>query len=471
MSDVAQPAAPPSRRNYVLGVLNGTLGTAAYDFVHPDLLLNGLIFAVSRPAFGDKWAYFLVAILSVLNKGGSLLPQLYVSSRLEHRPRKQPFYIGLTVLRGFGSVLLVMAIWLMTSRVDATTLGLFFAGFLIVAVVMGAGHVVTLDMFGRMIQLDRVGTFLGTREFLGGALSFVAGLVLVQPILNRGRGQAGQGLLVSNYLILAIIGSALTIVAMGFLILCREEEGPRARRRTTFGESLVRGWRWLKRNPDYRSYFWLRVAFRINDLAMAFFLPYGQAKLSKPGDLVGVAVLGGVLVATYKLSRVLSSALWGWMVDRYGDRTCLVWTGVCFVLAPALALVAPQLPAAFSVPLWGTRAVLDLPLVLYLLALAVIGAAYQGSIIGGNRFLIGRAPPRRRLSYIGFLNTVTSPLTLLPLAAAAVAAQFGVTTLFAAIVAGGGLYFFAARKVRPESELALRRLSRPAGVPAPEGGP
>jgi hypothetical protein len=133
--------------------------------------------------------------------------------------------------------------------------------------------------------------------------------------------------------------------------------------------------------------------------------------------------------------------------------------------------VAPQLPAAFSVPLWGTRAVLDLPLVLYLLALAVIGAAYQGSIIGGNRFLIGRAPPRRRLSYIGFLNTVTSPLTLLPLAAAAVAAQFGVTTLFAAIVAGGGLYFFAARKVRPESELALRRLSRPAGVPAPEGGP
>jgi MFS family permease len=471
MSEVAETVAPPSRRNYVLGVLNGALGTVAYDFVHPDLLLNGLIFAVSRPAFGDLWAYFLVAILSVLNKGGSLLPQLYVSSHLEHRPRKQPFYIGLTVLRGIGAALLVSAIWLMASRVDAVTMGLFFLGFLIVAVAMGAGHVITLDMFGRMIQLDRLGTFLGTREFLGGALSFVAGLFLVQPILNRGHAEAGQTLVVSNYFILGFIGSVLTIIAMGFLILCREEEGPRARRRTTFGESLVRGWRWLKRSPDYRSYFWLRVAFRVNDLAMVFFLPYGQEKLSKPGDLVGVAALGGVLVATYKLSRVLSSALWGWTVDRYGDRTCLVWTGVCFLLGPILALAAPRMPAAFSLPLWGTRTVLDLPLVVYMLALVAIGAAYQGSIIGGNRFLIGRAPPRRRLSYIGFLNTVTSPLTLLPLAAAAVAGHFGVTTLFAAIISGGVLFFFAARKVRPESELALRRLSRAAGVPTADGGP
>jgi hypothetical protein len=466
MSDVAPVPTEPSRRNYVLGILNGALGTVAYDFVHPDLILAGLVFALSRPAFGDRWAYFLVAVLSIINKGGSLLPQLYVSSHLEHRPRKRPFYAFLTVVRACGAVLLVLAMWMMSRRVDAVTMSLFFVGFFVVAVCMGAGHVITLDMFGRMIQLDRIGTFLGTREFLGGAMSLVAGLVIVQPILNRGGASPDNSSLASNYFILGVIGSSLTVVAMVLLILCHEEEGPRARRRTTFIESLIRGWRWLKRNPDYRAYFWLRVAFRINDLALAFFIPYGEQKLKSSQDAVGVAVLGGVLVATFKLSRVASSALWGWTVDRFGDRATLVWAGVCFVLAPLLALAAPALPTGFSAPLPATRAVLDLPLVVYMLALVMIGAAYQGSIIGGNRFLIGRAPPRRRLSYIGFLNTITSPLTFLPMLAAVVASHFGVTTLFVAIIGGGVLYLCWASRVRPESELPLRRYARRA-APSP----
>jgi hypothetical protein len=336
---------------------------------------------------------------------------------------------------------------------------------------MGAGHVITLDMFGRMINMDRIGTFLGTREFLGGAFSFVAGLAIVQPILNRGQGSGDTAILASNFVWLGVIGATLTVLSMVALILCREEEGPRAKRRTTFLESLIRGWRWLKRNRDYRAYFWLRVAFRVNDLGMAFFIPYGVMKLKSGGETAGVVVLGGVLVATFKLSRVASSALWGWTVDRYGDRVTLVATGACFVLAPVLALAAPVLPPGFHVPIPTTSAALDLPLLVYLAALATIGAAYQGSIIGGNRFLIGRAPPRRRLSYIGFLNTLTSPLTLLPMLAALVAARLGVTALFVAIVGGGVLYLVGSLRIRPEAEiLPHRRRGVPAAEPA-EGGP
>ncbi|MBM4019012.1 MAG: MFS transporter [Planctomycetes bacterium] len=456
---------PVSRRNYVLGILNGALGTVAYDFIHPDLILAGLVFTLSRTAYGEGVAFFLVAVLSIINKGGSLLPQLYVSSLLEHRPRKRPFYVLLTFIRGGGAAALVLSIWLLASRVDALALAMFFISFLVIASCMGAGHVITLDMFGRMIKMDRIGSFLGTREFLGGALSLVAGLVIVQPILARGQAAADNAVLAFNYFLLGIVGSTLTVVSMTALILCREEEGPRARRRTTFLESLIRGWRWLKRNRDYRAYFWLRVAFRVNDLGLAFFIPYGEQRL-RPGDPGAVVVLGGLFVATFKLSRVLSSLLWGWTVDRYGDRACLVWTGMCFVLAPILALAAPLAPGAFAVPIPMTETVLDLPLVVYLLALAGIGTAYQGSIIGGNRFLIGRAPPRRRLSYIGFLNTVTSPLTLLPVLGAVVAAHLGVTALFVAIVGGGLLYLVWSIRMRPEAEMLAR--GRRGGVGEPE---
>jgi hypothetical protein len=466
----AAEAAGCSRRNYMLGILNGTLGTVAYDFIHPDLILAGLVFALARPVYGEEWAFFLVSVLSIINKGGSLLPQLYVSSMLEHRPKKRPFYGLLTVIRAAGTALLLVSMWLLASHVHWTTLTLFFGAFLIIAVCMGAGHVITLDMFGRMIRMDRIGAFLGTREFWGGAFSFVAGLFIVQPILNRGQG-GDNAALASSYFWLGVIGGTLTIIAMLALLACHEEAGPRAKRRTTLMESLIRGWRWLKRNRNYRAYFWLRVAFRINDLSMTFFIPYGATKLKTAGDTAGVVVLGGLLVATFKISRVCSSALWGWTVDRYGDRATLVWTGVCFVLAPLLALAAPLMPATFGVTFPGTKVILDLPLAVYLLALAAIGTAYQGSIIGGNRFLIGRAPPRRRLSYIGFLNTITSPLTFLPLVGAAVAAHWGVTTLFVAIIGGGLLYLVWAVRIRPEAKiLPVRRGGATQPEPA-EGGP
>jgi hypothetical protein len=74
----------------------------------------------------------------------------------------------------------------------------------------------------------------------------------------------------------------------------------------------------------------------------------------------------------------------------------------------------------------------------------------QASIIGGNRFLIRNAPPHRRISYVGFMNTITSPLALLPLVGAWVANTFGMTALFAGILSGGVLAIAAAVYMRPE---------------------
>ncbi|KPJ73180.1 MAG: hypothetical protein AMS14_06675 [Planctomycetes bacterium DG_20] len=202
---------------------------------------------------------------------------------------------------------------------------------------------------------------------------------------------------------------------------------------------------------------------------MTFFIPYGEQTLRSSGDVAGVAVLGGLMVATFKLSRLASSAVWGWMADARGDRAVLIGAGIGFTVAPALALAAPVLPEAFRLPIPMTGRSLDLPLLVYLAALVAIGAAFQASIIGGNRFLVGRAPPRRRLSYVGFLNTVTSPLTLLPLLAAAVAGHFGMTMLFAVIVAAGLLYLFWAVRVRPETGKAPVRGQGGPALPADSG--
>ncbi|HUV39493.1 MAG TPA: hypothetical protein VMY39_07750, partial [Planctomycetota bacterium] len=128
-----------------------------------------------------------------------------------------------------------------------------------------------------------------------------------------------------------------------------------------------------------------------------------------------------------------------------------------FLLMPVLALAAPRLPTVFELTLPGTDAVLTFPLCVYLLALAAWGAAIQASIIGGQRFTIGSAPPHRRISYMGFQNTVTSPLTLLPFAGAALAARFGVEVVFLIVVASSLLYLTSALRIIPEHKAVARR--------------
>jgi hypothetical protein len=471
-----------ARRNYLLGSLNGVIGNVSMDFIHPELILSGLVMALTGSVYG-------VALVNIINKLASLMPQLSVGSFVEHRPRKRPFYVMLIAVRVVSVGVILGTIWEMASGgwgVQAA----FFAAYFVWCLCGGAGHVIFLDMVGRLIPLSRVGGFFGIREFLGGVLSLVAGWLIIQPILDRNlpllaaaappvarvapaEGSAppaspaspvqpsrrpivrveqpeARRAVATNYLVLAVVGGALSVLAMGFLALCREQAGPMAVRPTTLEESLRRGFQWLREDADYRAYLWLRIAFRFTYLGLAFFIPFGVRRLTYEGSPLGVVALGGIMLTAIKTSRVVSSILWGKVVDRSGDRVCLVWTGAFFTLGPVLMLLAPVVPRVFRLPVPLTDVALDLPLCVYLAALVAVGAAFQGSIIGGNRFLIGNAPPDRRISYIGFLNTVTSPLTLLPALAALVAAHLGLTVLFVAIAAGGVLFLYWAWRLSPD---------------------
>ncbi len=447
------------RRNFTLGVLAGMIGETARDFIQPQLILAG--FFVSLAGEDGRFQYlFLVAMLTVVEKAAALGPQLLVGSRFEHFPRKRPVFITLSVAQVTAAVALVASLWLVAERSHPAARVLFFVVLFLNCAVGGALHVTFLDMMGRMIPSRRVGTFLGMRNVLGGILSVTAGALVIQPILSFVGQPAG-------YVVLGAIGTALIAVDLALFAMCREGSGPSARHRTTLGQSLRRGLGWLRRDRSYRAYLGTRTAFRINILTLAFFVPYGKERLAAAGGGVGVALLGGIMVAVFKLSRVVMSAVWASVADRYGYRACLVGAGICFFLAPVAVLAAPVLPTAFEVAMPWTRAVLDLPLLVYLAALVGFGAGLQGSMIGGNRFLVTCAPPHRRPSYIGFLNTVTSPLTLLPLVAVAVAYYWGMGVLFGSLLAGGLFYAIAASRMAPDPRVG--RMAETEGAPpAPE---
>lgn len=93
----------------------------------------------------------------------------------------------------------------------------------------------------------------------------------------------------------------------------------------------------------------------------------------------------------------LSNLLWGWLGDRYGNRTVVIGTAITGGLAPLLALLAPL-----------TTPVLFLPV------FASLGATLSGIRLGYTNFILEMAPVELRPTCVALQNTLLTPVSLLP---------------------------------------------------------
>ncbi len=415
--------APHARGNHIRGVAAGVFAETAREFIHPEIILTGLVYALTRSAV-------LAAMVPVINKIGIMGPQLIFGARVEHLPRRRPAFIIVTVVRSVAVFALAGSIGLLAIRgATAGALATFYLAYLVMCAASSCGHVVFMDMIGRLIPGNRVASFIGLRMVLGGVLAMAVAFLVIQPILTAVATPY-------NYLLLSAAGAVLVVIDMSIWCTARECPGPAAAQRARFTESLRRGFTWLREDARYRKFFWTRIGFRVSYLGLAFFIPFGEQQLSREGA-TGVALLGGILVGTQRISSILASALWGKVADRMGSRFTLIWAGLLLAAAPLLAVSATVVPRLYDVPLPGIDRGLDPPLTVYLLALVLLSFGVRAQVLGGQRLLITNAPPDRRPTYLSFLNTLVSPLTLLPLAGAWLAHLAGMTTLFLVAMVGG----------------------------------
>ena len=380
-------------RNYALGIVNGTLSRLGMGFIHPYLVLSAFVYEQTK-------SNVLVGLVVTLSTAGLMWPQLYISSRIEHLPRKRPFYIFSTVLRIVTLGIVVATMFLAGSVDSSWILAPFFVAYFVYRTGQGCGNPVFLDLVGQSVAPTRLGSFFAYRGLLGGGLSFVAGFVVLQPILDAIPSP-------TNYAVLGAI--AFVIMSCGWTAFAFVHE-PKDRappKRRSFRQTAADGGALVWRDTNYRLLLSIRILLRFDLLALAFYVPYGVERL-------GAEKMSGVFVGCMAVSRLASSLIWGKISDRKGNRLCLICSAVLLTLSPATALVASRLPALFQWALPFASAPLDLPITVYILALCMVGFGLEAAVIGLNAFMLESAPPERRPSYIAFVNTVSFPFTFLP---------------------------------------------------------
>ena len=384
---------PSTRRNYMLGVANGTMTRLGMGFINPYLVLSAFVYE-------QTGSNFLVGLTVALSTAGLMWPQLYISALVEHLPRKRPFYLFATALR-IVTLSVVVATMFLVGVVDRPwMIALFFVAYFAYRSGQGCGSPVFFDLVARSVGPRRVGGFFGYRALFGGLLSSLAGFAVIQPILNA---------LPSPYNYATLASIALVVMGCGWILFSLVHETAEARPpeernlRQTAADTGALMWR----DGNYRLLLLIRVLLRVDLLALAFYVPYGVERLGAVG-------LSGVFVGCMSVSRLASSLVWGQLSDRKGNRLCLMCGATLLTVSPALALTAPRLPGAFEWTLPFTAASLDLPMTAYVLALCMVGFAMEGWAIGLNAFILESAPPDRRPSYMAFLNTASFPFTFLP---------------------------------------------------------
>jgi len=169
------PAGDPHlKRNFTLGVLNGTFFMAALAFVAGSTVL---------PVFISKLtsSRTLIGIISHIEWFGWMFPQLLAAAFLAHRKKALGFYNTLSIIRLTLFGMVIASIFAFSDNYAAILL-IFGIGFTIFSLSSGLAGVAFMEVVGKAIPLKIRGSFFGWRMFSGGLLAALGGL-LVKKIM------------------------------------------------------------------------------------------------------------------------------------------------------------------------------------------------------------------------------------------------------------------------------------------------
>jgi Na+/melibiose symporter-like transporter len=262
------------------------------------------------------------------------------------------------------------------------------------------------DVTGKTIPKGRRGRLLAARGMIGGLLTIAVGLAI--------RFAFDEAAALRPALVLLFGGALLWLIAGLTFAGMAESPGAVAGGRNALGEASA-GFGLLREAPWFRRFLLVRAVLLSVELAAPFYVFYVKNLLPGQSKALGLIVIAAGLAAA------LSSPFWGRFADL-SSRKVLVLSGIMAAVTGAGALILGILPPALQSP--------------YLAAaiFILLGFAEAGVLLGRKTYLIDRADPDRRPTFVAFANSSIGVVALLFGALGLVAEAFGLSWLIAILV-------------------------------------
>lgn len=391
--------------NFMSLILDGSLFSMGVAFLETNTIFPALISQLTQNSV-------LIGLVSTIRNAGYLLPQLFVAGYAERLPFKKPFLRVNGLINRFSVVIMAaITFFLAGTNPSLALIGLIAANVLF-ALTDGIGGVPWIDLVAKTIPNTKRGTLFGVMQFVGGSGALLAGL-LIQRVLASSMGFP------NNYALLLIIGFVLLCGSFAGTMLVREQAGA-VRQGSTFAGYLARLPQAWRGNKLFQRMMFTRMLLAFLYLALPFYAVYARRVLGFPESTIGF------FVSAQMAGNIMAGLLWGYVGDRYGNKTVIRLAAVAAASTPALALVAGVM---------ARGSLVSLAIIPYLLLFATIGSTLSGMWMGFTNYLLELVEDVDRPTYVGMMNTLTAPFTFLPVLGGVLIQVLSYEVLFAATLA------------------------------------
>ncbi|WP_069383339.1 MFS transporter [Halomonas caseinilytica] len=412
--DIPDAACREQPRNALLHLLAALGNKLADELSSARLVLPWLLGTIGAPAW-------MVGLLVPIREAGALLPQLLVAGLIRQHPRRKwAWAIG-----GLFQALCAAGLALLALFGQGGTGGaLVLAALTVLSLARGLSSIATKDVMGKTIAKRQRGTLMGWSGGVAGAVTLLAGIVLLWFDDRPGE------LALATLLAIAALGWALNA-----LCAARIREAPGA---VEGGENV-----WQAIGTGFRLLREDRVFLRFNLsrallLSSALALPY----VALLGQQQGGTALGGlgVLILVSGVAGMLASPIWGKRAD-VSSRTVMrdggLGTTACCLLGAAFA----WWPAEWTQSVWP-----------YALVYALLVIVHAGVRLGRKTYIVDMADQQDRALYVALSNTFTGVLMLVVGSVVGALAQWFGTAPLLALLGMTGLAAAVCAQGLPEVE-------------------
>ena len=369
------------RRNFTGGLIHGVFFQLSEAFSNINTVLPSFIATLTGSTV-------VIGLMVVAQEVGHVLPQMFTAYRVEDRKYEKPILMWIITMRWVSWAFLAVVTAMFALDRPDLVLFLLIGLFAAFSLAGGVGSVVYADVFAKAIPTQKRGRFIGWKQLVGYALAIGAGWVIAWIL--SGSGGIGYPM---NYALIFFLAAVFLLIAIVGIAIVKDPPSTHERQTESLAESVRRAAYLTKVNKNFRRLLTTRGLTSVLLLSAPFFVLFAL-------DDVGVNQAAiGLYLAAQMTGAALSNLLWGWLGDRFGNRTVIIGTSIGGLGAPIAAL------AALFVGPWP----------LYV-TFFLVGATMSGLRLGYANIILEMAPDHLRATCVALLGTLLAPLALLPLA-------------------------------------------------------
>ncbi len=381
------------RRNFSLGVINGTFFNGALAFLSGSTVIPVFISQLTD-------SKILIGLFSTLESFGWFAPQLFTALFIAHRDKVLGFYNNLSFARLFFFGIATATVFIFSQNHSLILLS-FAISFTIYAIASGIAGIAFTEIVGKTIPVNKRGSYFGLRMFLGGSIAAIEGIAVTKILEVYPYPQ--------NFGILFI--AAWVMMFFGLLVFAYIKE-PSAKERLPKAPPVMHLKEALKiytNDSNFRRLFWSRAWVNTYYMATPFYIVFAIDRLDAPNWIAGT------YLAAQMVGFLSTNLLWAWLSNKVSNRLVIIIAGLISVLPPLLAFIGYFISINY----------LHFSVVFFL-----IGMAEAGIGMGYISYLLEIAHEKGRLLSIGVMNTFLAPTVFFSALGGLLAQIFSLRILF-----------------------------------------